>query len=298
MAMLDRDRVRTVLVTGANSGVGRAASERLAGRGWHVLMLCRDPERGEAACRAVARRARGPEPTLVLADLEKPDQVRRAAGEVSDRLQGLDALVANAGVYRAALERTGIGVERTLAVTHLGHFQLVSLLLDRVRAAEGRVVVVSSEAHRAGRLQRRPLDEILRGTDGYSGWQAYADSKLANVLFAFELGRRLSDPGVGVFALHPGMLATRIWNGNRDFASLVARLAKPFMGSPDRGGERVERLVIDPELARVRELYVMGEKPARAAAAAYDRDLASRLWEVSERLLAEAGHPVPQPGPD
>jgi hypothetical protein len=103
---------------------------------------------------------------------------------------------------------------------------------------------------------------------------------------------------VGIVALHPGMLATRIWNRNRDLASLVARLAKPFMGSPDGGGERVERLVIDPELAGVRELYVKGENPARAAAEAYDRDLASQLWEVSERLLAEAGHPVSRPGPD
>lgn len=290
------DRPQTALVTGATSGVGRAASERLAERGWHVLMLCRDPGRGEDARRSVARAARGPEPTLVVADLERPDQVRRAALDVARDHARLDAVVANAGVYRAALERTEIGVERTLAVNHLGHFQLVRLLLDALRAAEGRVVVVASEAHRAGRLGRRPLREILRGQGRYSGWQAYADSKLANVLFAFELGRRLRDPGVTVGALHPGVLSTRIWNKNRDLFSYLARLGKPFMRGPGVGGERVVRLLVDPEVAGARELYVKGDEPARAAEAAYDLGLASRLWEVSEALLAEAGYPPPAGG--
>lgn len=285
----------TVLVTGANSGVGRAASERLARRGWRVLMLCRDPGRGEVARRAVADAAAGPGPELVVADLERPEQVRSAAATVVERGEPLAAMVANAGVYRAALERSVIGVERTMAVNHLGHFQLVNLLLRPLRAAGGRVIVVSSDAHRAGRLGRRPLEEILRGEGGYSGWQAYADSKLANILFAFELGRRLQDPGVAVVALHPGVLSTRIWNKNRDLSSWLARLAKPFMRRPETGGARVARLVLDPELAGARELYVKGDEPARAGSAAYDRDLASRLWELSGRLLAEAGYALPGP---
>lgn len=293
MADSPERRSRTVLVTGANSGLGRATALRLASEGWRVLMLCRDPARGEVALEEVARRAAGPEPVLVLADLERPGAVAEAAAEVARRPEPLDALVANAGVYRASLERSAVGFERTMAVNHLGHFQLVRLLLAPLGSARGRIVVVSSEAHRAGRLGRRPLEAILRGEGRYSGGQAYADSKLANLLFAFELGRRLPDPGPAVLALHPGVLSTAIWDRNRDLVSFLARIARPFMPSADRGAKRVVRLVTDPGLEGARELYLRGDRPARAAAPAYDRELATRLWEVSERLLAEAGGPVP-----
>lgn len=293
MADTPEGRARTVLVTGASSGLGRASARRLAAGGWRVLMLCRDAERGEAAREEVARRAAGPDPVLVLGDLERPATVREAAREVAGRPDPLDALVANAGVYCGALERSPAGFERTMAVNHLGHYQLVRLLLGPLAAVGGRVIVVSSEAHRGGRLDRRPLEEIFRGEGRYSGLRAYADSKLANLLFAFELGRRLPDPGPAVLALHPGVLSTGIWDRNRDPFSLVARMARPFMPSADRGAERVVRLVTDPGLAGARELYLKGDQPARAAARAYDRALATRLWDVSERLLAEAGGPVP-----
>lgn len=284
MSADDSPAVRTVLVTGANSGIGKEAARRLVREGTRVILLCRSPERGDAARRELAEEAAGPAPELVVGDLERFDSVRSAAEEVARAAPRLDALVANAGVYRAQREITSEGLERTMAVNHVGHHLLVDLLRDRVVEAGGRVVVVSSEAHRAGRLRRRPLEEILRGEGDYSGWQAYADSKLANLLFAFELGRRLEGTDVGVSALHPGTLATSIWNRNRDVASLVARLAKPFMGSPERGGERVARLVTDPELGEERGVYFSGEERSRASEDAYDRGLAEELWEVTGRV--------------
>lgn len=275
---------RTVLITGANAGIGRSAAGILAAGGARVLLLCRDSGRGEEAREAIAERAAGPEPELFVADLARPAEVRRAAEQVLERHAGLNAVVANAGIYRARRSKTEAGIERTLAVNHLGHFLLVGLLWGGL-ADDGRVVVVSSESHRAGRLERRPLEEIFRAEGDYSGWQAYADSKLANLLFAFELGRRAGRPGIGVLALHPGMLATRIWNRNHDLGSLAARLIKPWMGSPDEGGRRVARLVMDPELAGARDIYFKGDKPSRASEMAYERDLATRLWELSEMLL-------------
>jgi len=284
----DGPALRTCLITGGNSGIGKEAARRLVRDGARVILLCRSRERGEDARRELATEAAGPAPELVVGDLERFDSVRSAAAEVARRAPSLDALVANAGVYRAQREITPEGLERTMAVNHVGHHLLVGLLLDRVVDAGGRVAVVSSEAHRAGRLRRRPLEEILRGEGDYSGWQAYADSKLANLLFAFELGRRLEGTGVGVSALHPGTLATSIWNRNRDVASLVARLAKPFMGSPERGGERVARLVTDPALAEERGVYVSGEERSRASEDAYDRELAEELWGATDRATGTA----------
>jgi len=284
----DSPAARTCLITGANSGIGKEAARRLVRDGARVILVCRSRERGEAARRELETGAEGPSPELVVGDLERFESVREAAAEAARRAPRLDALVANAGVYRAQREITPEGLERTMAVNHVGHFLLVGLLLDRVVDAAGRIVVVSSEAHRAGRLRRRPLEEILRGEGDYSGWQAYADSKLANLLFAFELGRRLEGTGVGVSALHPGTLATSIWNRNRDVPSLIARVAKPFMGSPERGGERVARLVTDPDLAEEPGVYFSGDERSRASEDVYDRDLAEELWEVTDRVTGTA----------
>lgn len=280
----------TCLITGANSGIGKEAARRLVREGFRVLLLCRDGGRGEAARVELTAEASGPPPELVVGDLERFESVRAAAAETRERAPRLDALVANAGVYRARRERTNEGLERTMAVNHVGHFLLAALLEGPVLEAGGRIVVVSSAAHTAGRLRRRPLEEILRGEGDYSGWQAYADSKLANVLFAFELGRRLEGRGVGVSALHPGTLATRLWNRNRDIGSLLARLAKPIMGSPARGGERVARLVTDPELADEREVYFDKDARTQPSGDARDRELAAALWTATAALTgAEPG---------
>lgn len=272
-------------VTGANSGVGKATTRRLAAAGATVIMICRSRERGERA-RAEIREATGVRDLeLRLADLSSLDPLRRLGEGLARELERLDSLVNNAGIYRADREITEDGLEQTMAVNHVAHYLLTRLLFGPLRAASGRVVTVSSEGHRGGQLRRAPLEAILRGRIDYRGLQAYSDSKLANVLFAFELARRAEGTGVTSTALHPGVLATRIWNQNRDLGSLVMRLFKPFMGSPEKGGEAVARLAADPELETTTGRYFKAKKMTEAAAAARDPELAAELWELTADLV-------------
>jgi NAD(P)-dependent dehydrogenase (short-subunit alcohol dehydrogenase family) len=287
MNRLGRDMAgRICMVTGANSGIGLATASILAERGATVVMVCRSGERGEAAKAEIERSVEAPELVLMVADLAHLERVRELAEKFQHRYDRLDALVNNAGVYVADRRITVDGYEETLAVNHLASFLLTNLLLGRLKTASGRVITISSDAHKAGRLDRAPLEEILRGRGPYNGMQAYADSKLANLLFTFELARRIDGTGVTANALHPGTLATQIWNQNRDTLSIAMRLFKPFMGAPRKGGEAVARLVANPELDGVTGRYFDRLKEGRAATRAHDHELAARLWRASAELTS------------
>lgn len=266
--------------------MGRSASQLLAAEGANVVMVCRDRGRGEAARAAIRQRAaKGVEIELELADLASLEDVHAVSERLKSRLVTVDVLVNNAGVYRASREITADGFERTMAVNHLGHFLLTLSLLESLTSAAGRVINVSSEAHRVGNLARLPLEDIFCGQAPYQGFQAYSDSKLANVLFTFELARRLDGASAATAnALHPGVLATRIWNQNANPASLLMRVIKPFLGRPRRGGEAVVRLARDRELTGVSGRYYKQLDEVSAAKAARDTDLAERLWRLSVEL--------------
>jgi NAD(P)-dependent dehydrogenase (short-subunit alcohol dehydrogenase family) len=276
---------RVAVVTGANSGVGRSTSELLAEAGARVVMVCRNQGRGEEALAAVRRLSSDDRVQLEIADLSSFESVRALAARLSDRLDRIEMLVNNAGVFRARREISVDGFEVTMATNHLGHQLLTSLLLDGLCRGGARIVNVSSDGHRRGDLRRAPLEEILRGDLPYSGIRAYGDSKLANILFTFELMRRYGSEGITANALHPGVLATRIWNQNRSPLSLLLVLFKPLMGRPAVGGRAVFRLASDPSLGESGGSYFNVEAEARAAAQAYDVDLASELWDTSTRLI-------------
>lgn len=318
---------KLALVTGANSGVGREATRDLARSGWTVLMLCRSLERGEAALAEIqaelgaeteaetvdgargdsgvdrsdrsdesalkvgARRTPGDLHLLPL-DLEDLNEVRRAAGEIGDWLddRGLHvhALVNNAGVYRAALERSPQGFERTMAVNHLGHFALTVELESRLRRQGVRVVNVSSEGHRRAKVSGRPLRDILSGERFQGGVQAYCDSKLANVLFSEELQRRWGGDGVTSVAVHPGTLATAIWDRNTTFLMWVAKRLKRWMGDPSEGGRAVSRLVEQVPADEMAGRYYNREARVVPAPPAGDPTLAAELWRVSEEAMRTA----------
>ncbi len=282
-------RRQLALVTGANSGVGKATTWALAREGWSVVMLCRSLERGRAALEEIQAAAPSGELHLRRLDLDDLDQVHEAAAvlrrwlDVAGRSVG--ALVNNAGVYRAELERTPQGFERTLGVNHLGHFLLTRLLEDRVRRAGVRVVTVTSEGHRRGKLQRRPLNELFRGAGGYNGIQAYCDSKLANVLFAEELQRRWGSEGVSSVAVHPGVLATSIWDRNRTFLMWLVGRLKRFMGDPREGGRHVARLVHELPAREVEGAYFKRDERVAPEAPAGDPEFAAGLWRFSEEAV-------------
>ncbi len=274
---------RPLLVTGANVGVGYEAARALAAEGHPVVLVCRSQERGEAAMDRIRAETPAADLDLVVCDLEDFDAVRQAAPQLAERAPRPLALVNNAGVYRARLERTPAGFERTMAVNHLGPYLLTRLLEPTLRESGARVVQVASAAHRSGKLQRSPLRQILREPSSYRGFGAYADSKLANVLFTRELARRW--PEVTALAVHPGMLSTAIWDRNRTVGMALVRLIKPLMGDPADGGRAVAEVATHPRFDAHDGAYVNRTtvEPARLPDGA--DTLARELWEVSAEAL-------------
>lgn len=276
-----RDRI--CAVTGANSGVGFESARGLARSGARVILICRSATRGEAAIQRIHEEVRGSDLQLRTVDLSSLAQVRALAEQLNGELDRLDLLVNNAGVYRARCEITEDGFERTMAVNHLSHYCLTRLLHGLLLRGAGRIVNVSSEAHRSARLDRRPLEDILRGNVRYNGWRAYADSKLANILFTRELADRYGSEGLTAVAVHPGTLSTRIWNQNTNPASLLLRLFKPFMGRPRVGGEAVQFVAEAPRNV-VNGLYFNRKSAVDPKSTARNASLAAELWTLSQRL--------------
>jgi NAD(P)-dependent dehydrogenase (short-subunit alcohol dehydrogenase family) len=272
---------RTVLVTGATGGIGEATAAGLAALGARVAITGRDRRRAEAAAAGI-RAAGGPEVDVFVADMSSQAEVRRLAAEVLHALPGLDVLVNNVGGYWNSRHVTADGLERTFALNHLAPFLLTHLLLDRLRAnAPARVVTVSSGAQAMGRID---FDD-LQGEHAYSGQRAYNQSKLANVLFTYELARRLDGSGVTANVLHPGVVRTAF--GAEDpgtMQRLLVPLARPFMKTPEQGAATSIHLASAPELEQVSGQYFVNRTPKRSSARSYDEAVAARLWDVSCEL--------------
>lgn len=269
------------MVTGANSGIGKATAMHLARRGAAVVMVCRSAERGEAA-RADIRTETGSDAVdLLIADLSAQADIWDLVATFRAQYDRLDVLINNAGLYLADRQLSADGIEMTFAVNHLAPFLLTNLLLDDLKAsAPARIVNVNSESHRGARLRFGNLEM----EDDYQWIKAYGKSKLANLLFTFELARRLEGTGVTVNALHPGVVGTRIWNHNSNVISLLMRLVKPFLMSPSTSAQHVVRLAADPGLSGVSGQYFDKDEECHASDEAYDRDAAQRLWQVSAAM--------------
>jgi len=271
---------RTCLVTGANSGIGKAAALDLARMGATVVLLCRDQARGEATQAEVASLAAGMPPQLVLADLGSQQAIRAVAGEIHERLPKLDVLVNNAGSFFSKRSTTEDGLESTFAVNHLGSFLLTNLLLDLLRAsAPARVVNVSSASHLRAHIDFEDLQ-----TEGrYSGWQAYGRSKLANVLFTYALARRLDGTRVTVNAVHPGVVTTNFGSAS-GFVRFGMRAAGRFFLTPEEGADTVVYLASAPEVEGVTGEYFVKRQPVRSSPESRNQEVQERLWAVSEAL--------------
>jgi NAD(P)-dependent dehydrogenase (short-subunit alcohol dehydrogenase family) len=279
---------KTVIVTGANSGIGLATAEALANAGARVLITARDPAKGATAARDLSARTGNSDVSEVIFDLGSLASVRSGAAELLARCDRIDVLVNNAGVVLSDRRVTADGNEMTFAVNHLGPFLLTSLLLDRVRAsAPARVVTVASSAHRSAR-KGIPFDD-LQSTRHYAGMKVYGESKLANILFTTELSRRLEGSGVTANCVHPGTVRTG-YGADGDSSGFLAfglKISKPFFLSPEKGARTSVYLASSPDVAEVSGRYFVKCKPRKPSKAALDPEAAARLWEVSEQLVAE-----------
>ncbi|HEV8545885.1 MAG TPA: SDR family NAD(P)-dependent oxidoreductase [Candidatus Limnocylindrales bacterium] len=274
---------KTVLITGGTGGIGRAAAIGLASLGARVGITGRDRARAEAAAAAIAGESSNPAVDVFVADMSSQGEVRRLAGEVLAAYPRLDVLLNNVGGFWAHRHVTADGVEHTFAVNHLAPFLLTNLLLDRlIASAPARIVTVSSGAQAQGRID---FDDLM-GERKYSGERAYSQSKLANVMFTYELARHLEGTGVSATVLHPGV--TRTGFGTEDSIRAMAPIIavmRPFMRSPKRGAETAVYLASSPEVDGVTGRYFANRKAKKSHESSYDWTTTARLWEISAQLV-------------
>jgi NAD(P)-dependent dehydrogenase (short-subunit alcohol dehydrogenase family) len=274
---------KTVLITGANRGVGFATAGQLAERGAHVVLVCRDPKLGEKARTEIAKLAAGSTPTLLVADLSSQADIRRLASDVAAQHDHLDVVVNNAGVMLEHRELTVDGIEKTFATNHLGPFLLTELLLPLVLAAPaGRVVTVSSEAY-----SRRINFENLQGENRYGFMSAYLRSKLCNVLFTKELARRMDGSSVTAAAVSPGPTRTDFpANVEGVKGALIKQSTRlPMFSTPEKSARTFVYAATSPDV-QSGEFYFRSKK-WKNKRIALNTDAAQRLWTISEELSSQ-----------
>ena len=274
---------KTVLITGGTGGIGRAAAIGLASMGARVGITGRDRARAELAAAAIARESGNQAVDVFVADLSSQAEVRRLAGEVLAAYPRLDVLLNNVGGFWAHRHVTADGLEHTFALNHLAPFLLTDLLLDRlVASAPARIVTVSSGAQSMGTLD---FDDLM-GEITYSGQRAYNQSKLANVMFTYELARRLEGSGVTATVLHPGMTSTGFGAEDtaRGWGPIIA-VMRPFMKKPRQGAETSVYLASSPEAQGLTGQYFSDRKAKPSSKLSYDTAATTRLWQVSADLV-------------
>lgn len=275
--------MRTIVVTGATSGIGYEAAATLAGEGDRIVIVGRDPQRTQQATTRI-KETTGNAPEQALADFESLDSVRALAADLLDRLDRIDVLVNNAGTVYDKRTLTVDGYEATFAVNHLAPYLLTRLLLDRISAsAPARIVTVASGAHYRGTMD---FDD-LGFEQNYAIMSAYGRSKLANVLFTRSLAARLGD-GVTANCLHPGVVRTNLWSGAPWWAKPVLAVAKLRMITPTAGAARITYLVDSPDVGGVTGEYFDNDMATKPSRLARDDQLAQRLWDVSAELVGLA----------
>jgi retinol dehydrogenase-14 len=274
---------KTVLVTGGTGGIGRAAAIALASMGARVGITGRDRARAEHAAAAITRKSGNPAVDVFVADMSSQAEVRRLAHEVLAAYPRLDVLLNNVGGFWANRHLTADGLEHTFALNHLAPFLLTSLLLERLKSsAPARIVTVSSGAQSMGRID---FDDLM-GEGTYSGQRAYNQSKLANVMFTYELARCLEGTGVTATVLHPGVTNTGFGAEDtaRGWGPLIA-IMRLFMQKPAQGAETSVYLASSPEAEGLTGQYFASRMPRLSHKASYDAATTARLWQVSADLV-------------
>jgi NAD(P)-dependent dehydrogenase (short-subunit alcohol dehydrogenase family) len=269
-----------VLITGGTSGIGKAAATALAAMGAEVVVTGRNRVRGKVAVGEIRRASGSEKVSLMLADLAVQEEVRKLAKGFKERHDRLDVLVNNAGLIQSRRTETPEGIELTFAVNHLAPFLLTNLLLELLkRNAPSRVITVSSEARRHAEIDFDDLHSERR----YRAFTVYGMTKLANILFTYELAERLRGTGVVANCVHPGGVNTNFGNDNRSLGILLFRAFKPFMRTPQQGADTVIYLATSPEAGGMSGMYLIDRKEV-SPAQPRDKALQKRLWRVSEEL--------------
>jgi NAD(P)-dependent dehydrogenase (short-subunit alcohol dehydrogenase family) len=284
--MTDGDGLRgkRVVITGATNGIGLAAARELARRGADLAILARDERRGSAVAELIKAAGSDGHVDVLHVDLASQASIRKVAAEILDRYPRIDVLVNNAGAIYAGRQVSPDGIELTWAVNHLAPFLLTNLLLDRLRAsAPARIITTSSDAHQRASI---PFDD-LNAERSYRtrGFGRYGETKLANILFTFELARRLEGSGLTANCYHPGSVATGFNRNNGLLMNVAMTITKPFSRTPEKGAETLVWLAEAPGLATETGGYYVDMRRVTPSPAAQDMEAARRLWEISARQV-------------
>ena len=279
------------LVTGATAGIGLVAARALAEQGATVIGVGRNREKNAAAVAQIKQQTGNPDIEYLLADLSVQKDVRALAEQIKRKYARLHVLVNNAGALFLKRQQSADGIEMTFALNHLNYFLLTNLLLEPLKASaqaqsSARIINVSSRAHvRVAGLN----SDDLQNQQGYTGFQAYGQSKLANVLFTYELARRLEGTGVTVNALHPGFVATRFATNNGWLTRLVRPVLDLFALSAEEGAQTILYLATSPEVEGVTGRYFVESKAVPSSPASHDAAAARRLWDISAEMTRLRG---------
>ena len=274
---------RVCLITGATSGLGAAATIRLAKQFETVVIVGRNREKSIETIHEIRRQTGNQHVDFLLADLSSLAQVHQLALDFRGRYERLDVLVNNAGVTMFRYQETADGLEMTFQVNYLSHFLLTNLLLDMLKASSpSRIINVSSAMHVGADID---LEDLNGRKKKYSALSAYSRSKLANLLFTYELARQLNGSGVTVNAVHPGLVKWNLGRGGRSFSSRVWRIVNFFGSSPEKGAATIVYLATSPEVENVTGKYFANLKPIRSSEKSYDVYTARKLWEISEKIV-------------
>lgn len=273
---------KVCLVTGATAGIGAVTARELARMGATVVGVGRNPVKCASVSESIRIETGNAQVEYFSADLSSQAQVRQLAETFKQRYNRLDVLVNNAGAYYFTHQESVDGIELTFALNHLGYFLLTNLLIDLIKAsAPARIVNVSSESHQSARINFANLN----GRGFYKSWTAYSQSKLANLLFTYELARWLEGTGVTANALHPGFVASNFAQNNGWLVAWGTRVAQKLAGrTPQEGARTIIYLATSPEVEGVSGKYFIDEKAVASSPASYDETTARRLWEASEQM--------------
>lgn len=275
---------KTVVITGATSGIGEVAADRLATKGARIVFIARDRGRGEETLKHLQAIAPDAAHKVHYADLSRISEMKRVANEIAASEPQIDVLINNAGAAFFRREETEDGLEKTFALNHMSYFVVTNLLRPRMKAG-GRIVSTASTAHRGQKFDA----DNLQSKNRFSGMGAYGRSKLLNILFTRELARRLQGTGITANSLHPGFVATRFGDDNGGLLAMAFGFAKSFALSPEQGAQTIIYLASSPDVENVTGLYFHNSKPEAPSVAAQNDTDAKRLWDISVKI---AGLPI------
>ncbi len=276
---------KTVLITGANSGIGKATAMDLASKGAHIVMVCRNKEKAEIAKKEIIEKTKNNTIDIIIADISSLNDVRRAAKEFSQNHSKLDVLINNAGLIFGQRENSVDGIEATFATNHLGHFLLTHLLLDTIKnTAKARIIHLSSVAH----TMAKPNWDDIENKKKYDFARVYAEAKLYTLMFSNELAKRLEGTGITSNAVHPGLVGSNFGKTSKNWYEYVIMLVQPFLISNEKGAETSIHLASSSEVENISGKYFAKKKITNPSSTSQDKESWKKLWEISEKMAGLA----------